>query len=232
MALPDPVAAVSATAAVVTALRRRDRTGQGAYIEMSLHEAGVALCGPWFIERQLGTQIERIGNRHPVMAPHGIYRCRGEDEWVAICCSSDADWQALCAVIGTELNPHTDLASRRATSSTIDAAINSWTATRPKNEVANVLQAAGVAAGPVNTTPDMTADPQVQARGFFVPLEAGPTPIPGNPIKMSGSSSADWTPCPRLGADNAIVLRDWLGYTHEKIADMQQAGVLFDKPPS
>ena len=86
-------------------------------------------------------------------------------------------------------------------------------------------------AGPVNITPDMTADAQVRSRGFFVPLEAGPTPMPGNPIKMAGIASADWTPCPRLGADNRSVLQSWLGYDEKRIAALEAAGVLVDKPP-
>lgn len=232
MALPDPVSAISATAAVVTALRRRVVTGEGGFVEMSLHEAGVSLCGPWFIDRQLGAEIERIGNRHPTMAPHGVYRCAGDDEWIAIACASDAHWRALCGVIGDRLNPHVDLAGRHAMHDGIDVAISAWTEQHTKNEAANVLQAAGVAAGPVNTTPDMTADPQVQARGFFVPLEAGPTPMPGNPIKLRGCSSDDWTPCPRLGADNAGVLQDWLGYPEAQIKKLEQTGVLVDKPPA
>ena len=64
-----------------------------------------------------------------------------------------------------------------------------------------------------------------------MPLEAGPTPMPGNPIKMQGIGSHDWTPCPGLGADNAAVLRDWLDYDDDRIAALQDAGVLVDKPP-
>ena len=231
MALPDPVAAVNATAAVVTALRRRERTGQGAFVEMSLHEAGVALCGPFLIDHQLGARVERIGNRHPVMAPHGVYRAAGEDDWIAIACRHDADWRALCDVIGAELDPEADLESRHAEHDAIDAGIGSWTQARHKLEAADTLQAAGVPAGPVYTTPDMVADPQVLERAFFVPLEAG-TPMPGNPIKMDGISPVDWTPCPRLGADNRGVLRDWLGYDDERIDQLERDSVLFDKPPA
>lgn len=236
MALPDPVAAVSASAAVVTALRRRARTGQGAYVEMSLHEGGVALCGPWLIEHQLDGQVERIGNRHPQMAPHGVYRCSGSDAWIAIACSSDADWQALCGVLsgaeGGNLDPTSDLAHRRSAHDMIDAHISAWTQQHDKNRAAELLQAAGIAAGPVNATPDMVADPQVRERGFFVPLEPGPTPMPGSPVKMAGVSSDDWTPCPRLGADNAAVLRDWLGYSETKIKALEEAKVLVDRPPA
>ena len=232
VALMDPIAAVNAAGAIVTALREREATGRGSFVEMSLHESGVVFCGPWLVEHQLGGKVERIGNRHPAMAPHGVYPCRGDDAWVAIACRDDADWRALCDVVGAGLDPSAHVAERRASADAIDRAISEWAASRTKEEAADALQAAGVPAGPVNVTPDMVADPQVRERGFFVPLEPGPTPVPGNPVKMDGIGSDDWTPCPRLGADNAAVLGDWLGYDDEKIAGMERAGVLADKPPA
>lgn len=230
MALMDPITAVNAVAAVVDALRRRERTGHGAFVEMSLHEGGVAFCGPWLLEHQLGGKVGALGNRHPRMAPHGVYRCAGDDAWVAIACRDDVDWQALCAIV-EGLPANADLATRMAEHDAIDDVLSAWTANRTKTAAAATLQAAGVPAGPVNITPDMTADEQVQARGFFVPLEPGPTPIPGNPVKMAGIGSADWTPCPRLGADNRTVLSDWLGYDDARIDALESAGVLVDKPP-
>ena len=234
MALMDPITGVCATAAVVDALRRRERTGQGAHVEMSLHEGGVAYSGPWLIEVQLpgyGGDITPLGNRHPDMAPHGVYRCAGDDAWVAIACRNDGDWRALCGVV-LGLDPDASVAERRQDHGRIDAAIGAWTASQTKHDAAEVLQQARVPAGPVNITPDMTADPQVEARGFFVPLEPGPTPIPGNPIKMAGIASDDWTPCPRLGADNRAVLRDWLDYDDNRIEALERAGVVVDKPPA
>lgn len=230
MAVMDPIAAVSATTAVVTALRERERTKKGAYVEMSLHESGVSFSGPWLIEHQLGGHIEPIGNRHPQMAPYGVYRCQGEDEWIALACANDGQWASLCNLIDGDLDPSATLELRQFDHDVIDAAISGWTRSRVKSRAAEELQQAGVCAGPVNIAPDMTADAQVRYRGFFVPLESG-TPMPGNPIKMSGSSSADWTPCPRLGADNARVLKDWLGYSDERIDDLVRDSVLADKPP-
>ena len=232
IALMDPIAALNAAGAVVTALRERERNGRGAFIEMSLHESGVVFCGPWLVEHQLGGRVERIGNRHPAMAPHGVYPSEGADAWVAIACRNDRDWHRLCSVIDGELDPSASLAERRAKSDGIDARIAGWTSERTKEAAAEALQAAGVPAGPVNVTPDMTADPQVRERGFFVPLEPGPTPVPGNPIKMEGIGSDDWTPCPKLGADNGAVLRDWLGYENEKIVELERDVVLVDKPPA
>ena len=232
MALPDPIAALNATSAVVTALRRRQQTGRGALVEMSLHEGAAAFCGPWLIEHQLGESVERFGNRHPNMAPCGIYRCAGSDDWVAIACRDDRDWYAICATIPGSLDATADLEERVQTHHNIDQLIQTWTLRHSKTAAADILQEANIPAGPVNTTPDMTSDSQTIARNFFVSIERGPTPIPGNPIKMKGISSADWTPCPRLGADNHEILREWLGYSIEEIEALECSGVIVNRPPA
>jgi crotonobetainyl-CoA:carnitine CoA-transferase CaiB-like acyl-CoA transferase len=232
MALPDPIAALNATSAVVTALRRRQHTGHGALVEMSLHEGAAAFCGPWLIDHQLGETVERLGNRHPNMAPCGIYRCAGKDDWVAIACRDDGDWQAICATIPGSLDTAADLDKRVKTHHTIDQLIETWTRRYSKTEATAILQEANIPAGPVSTTPDMTCDPQSIARNFFVPIERGPTPIPGNPIKMNEISSADWTPCPKLGENNREILSEWLGYSDEKIHELESSGVIVDRPPT
>lgn len=230
MALMDPITSVNATAAVLDALRHRERTGRGAYVEMSLHEGGVSYSGPWLIEHQLGGHIEPLGNRHPQMAPHGVYLCAGDDAWIALACRDDDDWRALCGIVDG-LQHDADLAARSANHDDIDSTIARWTSRRSKEAAAATLQTAGVPAGPINVTPDMTADPQIRYRRFFVPIESGPTPMPGNPIQMAGIGSDDWTPCPRLGSDNRAVLQEWLNYDDARLASLEEAGVLVDKPP-
>jgi crotonobetainyl-CoA:carnitine CoA-transferase CaiB-like acyl-CoA transferase len=230
MALIDPIAATSAAAAVVTAVRRRREEGRGAYVEMSLHESGVSFHGPWLIEQQRGGPIKTLGNRHPQMAPHGIYRCAGDDDWIAIGCPDDATWQSLGDLIG--FDPSLDLAARRLVEDDIDAGIENWTRSREKYAAAGELQDHNVPAGPVNTTPDMTDDPQTIEREFFVPYERFETPMPGNPIKMEGLSASDWTPCPSLGEHNREVLQEWLDYSDAEVDELVAAGLLADEPPA
>ncbi len=230
MALLDPIAALCAASAVVTALRRREATGEGARVELSLHEAGVSYSGPWLIEHQLRGQVTPMGNRHPQMAPHGVYPCAGEDQWVAIGCASDAQWRALCRRVGNGLDPDATLERRRADHDAIDGALSAWTRVRDKMAATDALQSSGVPAGPVNVTPDMTADPQVIERGFFVPLEDR-TPMPGTPVKMAGLSTSSWSPCPKLGEHNAAVLEEWLGYDPEQVRALERSGVLAERPP-
>ena len=105
------------------------------------------------------------------MAPHGVYRCRGEDNWVALACADDAAWQALCVVVGKDLETSLDLDGRESAHDHIDEVVTAWTSQRHKEDAAEQLQKAGIAAGPLNNTPEMLADKQVQQRKFFVPYE-------------------------------------------------------------
>ena len=230
MAIPDPTAAVNACAAVLTALREREKTGTGGLVEMSLHEAAVNYSGPWLIETQLGGQLKVIGNRHPEMAPHGVYRCRGDDSWVAIGCAGETQWQSLCELIGNGLDRHWSFEKRVRQADTIDSAIETWTCNRTATRVVHELQNVGVAAGSINDTQAMLQDEHVQSRGFFVNLEHG-IPIPGTPIKMTDTSTDDWTPCPKLGADNEYVLKTWLSYKDETIEDLYADQSIVNEPP-
>ena len=113
----------------------------------------------------------------------------------------------------------------------IDTVLSQFTAPLTKEQAAQVLQGVGVAAGAVNTAPDMLADPHVQQRGFFVPYERFDTPMPGNPIHMAGLDSNAWQPCPSLGAHNHEVLETWLALATDEIDRLLSAGVLLDQPP-
>ena len=230
MAVPDPTSAVNATAAVVTALRMRDLTGKGRLVEMSLHESATSYSGPWLIDTQLGNEPTPIGNRHPDLAPHGTYPCLGEDTWVVLGCRSDREFQSLCDICEFEVDRNWTLGERKANESILDEAIASWTVDRSYETVVEALNTANIPVGGVFDTERMLGSPQSVARGFFVPIERD-TPIPGNPIKMTGISSDDWTPCPKLGEHNEEVLAEWLDYDSDRIRGMYDDGVIVNRPP-
>ena len=164
-ALPDAVGGVTAAAAVVTALNRRSETGVGSLVDVSLHEGSVSIFGDFLVEKQLGGDPEPIGNCHPAHFFSSLLRAKGDDEWIAISCRTEAQYEALKEII-----PNGD-------SSAFD-----------KHDLAARLQAAGIAAGPVNITPDILDDPQVLARRFLVELERSdlaPTPFPVSPMVIN-----------------------------------------------
>ncbi len=105
LALMDPVAATHAAAAVSEALRTRQAGGGGVRIELSLHEGGVTYCGPWLLDTQMGQPPKSMGNRHPNLSPQGVYRCLGEDQWVAVTCADDQQWQGECNLVAVGNGP-------------------------------------------------------------------------------------------------------------------------------
>ena len=158
MALMDPIAATQAAAAVTEALMRRNETGAGCLIEMSLHEGCVTYSGPWLVDEQLGNMPHCIGNRHPEMAPHGTYPSKGEDQWISIACKNDDQFSALCNVIGYRVGSKMSLAERIQAHDEIDEMICAWSAMLTNQQATERLQRQNIAACPVNAAPDIVAD--------------------------------------------------------------------------
>ena len=114
--------------------------------------------------------VAPLGNRSEVGAPWGLYRCDGEEQWAAITCRDDADWQGLVAAMGNPAwagdSALATVAGRRARADELDERIGEWTASRTKDEVAAVCQGEGVPAAPMLTGAEQVSDAQFEARGF------------------------------------------------------------------
>ena len=239
MALTDAISGVAGAAAVVTALERRVRTGEGAFVDLSQHEAGVAMFGEFFIERQLaGEEPSRAANAHARYAPHGVYRCAGEDEWIAIAARDDAEWRTLsaCASSGWDADRRfATVEQRLAQRAALDDAIERWTVGRERFALMAELQEAGVPAGAVLSAPEVLGDVHLTERGFWVELDepdGGPQLYDGSPLRFDGQRHYEaWTPAPGLGADNEWVLGNLLGLDDAEIADLYAQGVIADRPP-
>lgn len=239
IAYPDAVAGVTAAAAVLTALVHQRRTGEGQYLDLSQLEATTCLLGEFLIAARLaGRQPERRGNAHPVWAPHGTYRCRGEDAWVSIAVRSDAEWQRLCTLAGlAELHGDPALATaagRRAHRARVDAALEAWTRAQDKFAVMDRLQRAGIPAGAVLNAKELLADPHLAHRGFFVEAVAADGTralMPGTPLRVDGQPRREWRDAPAHGEHNRHVLRTVLGMDDAEIAALEAAGVLATAAP-
>ena len=241
MALPDAIAGVTAAAAVVTALYRRDLFGETGLIECALHEGAIAMLGEFFVARQLeGEQPARMGNAHPVHAPQGVYRCAadarvGDDAWIAIAVTTHAQWCALAAVLDLNDVPEWRTApGRRADARRLNERIEARTRSSDRLQLMRMLQSAGVPAGAVMTAPDWLADEHLEARGFFVPLAATHIDTrlyPGLPLQIDGERGAGWFAAPRLGQHNALIARAWLGWSAHRLAAAQRSGACVVRPP-
>ncbi|MBI2888000.1 MAG: CoA transferase [Chloroflexi bacterium] len=231
----DTVAGTHAAFAVVAALRHRRRTGEGQYIDLSQLETITQYLGPHILEYSMQRrQPARLGNRHPTMAPHGIYPTREEERWVSVAVGNDAEWQALGRAMGKpELadDPrYATLGERYQRQNEIDPIIAAWTAPQSAYQVQETLQQSGVAAGVVATMETAcTQDPHLAARDYFQTVthpEAGTHLAPSAPWKLEGYRLPIRKPAPLLGEDNQWVLGDILGLTLAELRELEEAGVV------
>ena len=243
----DPIAGLHGALAILAALRFRRLTGEGQWIDLAQREAVAQMIGEFFVLAGAGRQAPpRRGNRHPVMAPHGCYRCAGDassqakDEWVAISVADDEEWRRLCRALGAEAladDPRFKTAQARKTNEDeLDEMIESRTRRRGQMEAMWLLQAAGVAAGAVLNGEALSRDEHLRARGFFVPIadaDGKVRPYPGVPWKLAGQAGStvrakdsECSPAPRLGEHNREILGGMLGLADEEIDHLEMNEVI------
>ncbi|MCI0898972.1 MAG: CoA transferase [Chloroflexi bacterium] len=234
-AYSDAVAGMAGAQAVLLALIQRARTGRGQWIDLSQMEAMSALLGPLVLELSANkSDVQRTGNRlaHGGGAPHGAYRCLGDDRWLAITVFSDDEWDAFTAAIGSpgwaSDQRFANAESRLIHVDALDKMVESWTVEQNAEEAMHLLQAAGVAAGVVQTGEDLAEnDPHLRERGLFqkVPDAAGVLrTIERAPYKLSRTPGSVTRGAPEFGADQDFVLSEILGVDDDELAEMAIAG--------
>ena len=226
--------------AILGALVRRNRTGQGMAIDMSCTDAGLSLAGPELLDftvngrpvRESGT-VDSNTTSAPAMAPHNIYAAAGDDQWVAIACRDDADWRALAGALDEPWAADArfgDLEGRVAARAELDRGIAAWAAGRPARAIEEQLRAAGVPCAKVAEQAErIDADPATQRWGLWPSVrhtEIGDVRVDGMPVHLS---ETDWViarggPC--LGEDNRFVFGELLGLADSEIDELAAAGAI------
>ena len=236
--IADPAAGVMGAVAVMVALQHRHRTGEGQRIDLSQMEAITTFMGAPIMEYVMNNRLRpRRGNRHPLQAPHGVYRCKGEDEWVTITVTSEDDWARFCDAMGnpawTQEPRFADAPSRHQNHDDLDALIGEWSGQHDKHEVMDILQGAGIAAGPVLSYAEFLDDRQIKDRGFFEVVTrpvTGTHPYPGFPAKLSETPVTIRKPAPTLGEDNEYILKKLLAMTDDDIRQLAEEEIIGNKP--
>lgn len=228
--------------AVIGALHYRNRTGKGQYVDQAQYEPGLFLSGTALLDFSAnGRRATRYGNRSPHLpaAPHGIYRCVGDDAWIAIATFDESEWQSLCRCMGNPAWAAEDrfasLEARVAHHDALDVLLEEWTRGQDRYDLMYLLQNAGVAAGAVQSPEDkFHTDPQLKVRDFFVHLdhsELGTWPFTRHLTpKLSGTPAHPGGPthrgAPCLGEDNQYVYAELLGMTPDEIRTFEDQGVI------
>ena len=231
---PDHLGFVMAPTLMVAALLNSRRTGKGVTIDLAQIEGTAYTLGATYLETSVnGDDPQPKGNHYALAAPHGCYRCQGEDRWCVISARDDDEWRALCRVIGrAELisdNRFTDLAARLNHRAELDAIVQEWTQAQPAEEIMSKLQAARVPAGVVQTGADLLKDPQLRQRNYFARFPdslIGPFEIARSGIVFRGMTEEPLRLPNRFGADNEQILSELLGYDKATIEQWRREEIL------
>jgi len=216
--LGDITAGMFTAFGVATALVARDKTGEGQKIDVGMLDCQVAVLEN-AIARYVSTgQVPRpIGNRHPSITPFAAFTAA--DGWVVVGAGNDKLWAQLCELIGTpELIEDPRFLTNGLRTKNVDELtplLNAAFVARTMDEWLGDLEAAGLPCAPINTVDKVLADPQIAARDMIVTVEhpvAGPTKMPGVPVKFSATPGGVDRPAPTIGQHTAEVLQELLGW--------------------
>lgn len=229
--VPNPC---HAAFAVLAALRHRNRTGVGQFIDFAQTEPMIALLGPAILEFTAnGTIARRNGNERPPMVPHGVYPCAGDDAWIAISAWTDKAWKGLAYVLGNAKWNEADyatvdrrLAQREAINRDLALETRRWDG----RALMAALQANGVAAAVVRSVAELIQDDdQLNSRGHWVYLdhpEMGRSLYDAPSFRISGVDQGPRSPAPLLGQHTDDVCKDVLELSDGDIRKLKKDGVL------
>ncbi len=236
MAYCDPVAGAFGAFAVLAALRCRARTGKGQYIDLAQMQAVATMLGYPLMEYIMNKRnLPCLGNRHRWAAPHGCYRCRGDDSWISIAVTSEEEWQGLCRAMGdpewTRDERFKDTHARKLNEDELDRHVEEWTSGLEHYDAMFRLQRAGVAGVATLNSLEIMSDPHMVSRGDWVQTKYTPTGddelIPGVHWKLSRSVGGYYRHAPLLGGDRDYVLGELLGLGQNKIAALEEKGAIY-----
>ncbi len=222
------------TSVLIAALIHHRDTGRGQFIDGSSFEGCLDVLDTAVTDYTAnGRVLTRRGNRHTAAAPHGVYRCLGEDRWVAISVFNDDEWQALCRAMGSpewaRQPAFATVTGRLDNVSELDRLIEDWTCNRDAGEIMLQLQAAGVRAGLVADIEDLHRDPQlVHRQHYWEPAEPGTEKFTfeAPAARLSETPARFQRRGPYMGEHNDYVYFKLLGLSREEYSSLLAEGVL------
>jgi crotonobetainyl-CoA:carnitine CoA-transferase CaiB-like acyl-CoA transferase len=233
----DIGAGILAAMGVLAALHRRRETGRGQVVDTSLFEAGIVMTY-WqsAIAFATGQAPGALGSAHPLSAPYQAFETA--DGWINIGGANQANWLKLVDALGAPSLANDprfkDNAQRKGNLAALVQALSEITRRRKTEEWLQVLEMAGVPAGPVLDIRQMHMDPQAIARGMVTEAphsRLGPVKTIGPPVKLSETPARIRRGAPVLGEHTAEIMAEH-GYSKKEIAELAEKGaVKLAEPP-
>ena len=237
-AFMDFMAGIHLFGGAVSALYRRERTGEGSFVTASMYDSVVPTLASPLAASESGANVpERTGNRHSGLsvAPYNVYPTN--DGYIAIFCVSNRHWRRLLACMESEhllddvrlATPHT----RAKYIDEVDDLVAAWTSTHGKVDVASMLRTEGVPSAPVQTVAEVRHDPHLLANGMMQTVAhpvLGEVAVPGCAIRFDGPYPVS-APAPQLGADTDAILSGLLGYDSCRVKELLDSGATTNSGP-
>jgi len=219
----DPMCALMLAFVASASLWHRRHAGGVARVDFSMIEAMLWTMADPLLATQLGAPVKPMGNGSTRHAPHGAWRCAGDDDWISVVARTQTEWQALCRLVpGLSDMATLDLAQRMAAERIIDAALTAWAAHQSASAASRTLLDAGIPAAALTRSEDLLRSPHLTARSFWDSQDTGV--LPGLPWRASFGRATG--PAPDMGAHTDEVLGGVLGLTPERIAELRSSGAL------
>jgi crotonobetainyl-CoA:carnitine CoA-transferase CaiB-like acyl-CoA transferase len=226
------VAGMYAAFGIMNALRVKEKTGQGQYVDVSMLEGQLGLLqgtiGAYLAD---GEVPEPMGTAYKALLPYQTFQTKTRD--LALAVGSDRLWRIFCPLMGIpemiEDPRYATNPARNANRATLIARLQEIFLTKTYEEWEAILLPHGIPMGAINTIDKVVEHPQVQARGAIVETThpvAGKVKIVGVPVKLSQTPGAVREPAPLLGQHTDTVLREYLGMDDARIAALRQAGAI------
>jgi crotonobetainyl-CoA:carnitine CoA-transferase CaiB-like acyl-CoA transferase len=221
MAWLDPMCGLMLAFVTAAGIWQRRRTGAACNVDFSMVEAMLWTMAEPLLATQMGAPLKPRGNASDRAAPHGVYRCAGEDEWVAVAVTNDAAWRRLCGLVPA-LSSMSALSHEECRASAIDDALAAWLSPQRASAAADALLRHGVPAAPIAGSVDLVGCKHLKQRGFWDPHGTGV--LPGLPWQASFGRQTGTAP--KLGEHTDAVLAEVLALAPDEIAALRQAGAL------
>ena len=233
-AYTDFLAGTHLYSGIVTALFAREKTGEGATVDISMQDCALptlaTAIGSFYTE---GRPLPRNGSRHPnsALAPYNVYEA--QDGHIALICIREGHWRKLCHAMGepglADDPRYATMEDRSARIDEVDDLVNHWSRKRSRQEITEICQQHGVISAPVQTIPEALEDPQMLARGSLQKRE-----LPGigsvsqfqTPLRFADLDPPALRDVPELGADTRQVLMDLLALTDDEIQSLLAADII------
>lgn len=231
MAWADPLCGLLLAFSTVAALRCARSTETGRHVDFSMIEGILSTMPGALLEYQMNKRnIGPCGNDDPEFFPHGVFRCEGDDAWIAISVTNQGEWKALADVVEAPQGSGAwDVAVRRSRRGEINRLIDSWTKRRDSLVAMQELQALGIQASASMSSVSLFEDAHLRKRGFFRPQldrKGLERLMPHLPWQWVEDVLPQVGAAPELGEDTVKVLQEILGYSSDEVATLQVAGAL------